>query len=258
MTRLAPALTICLALLAAACGTTREGLDPERMPAEELIRRVRAESEKVRTIAATGTLVFDSPRISGAAEFTLALDRPDSLLMKLEGPFGVDVGLLFMDARRYVAYSSMDNEVMEGPADSAALRAFIPIPLAPRQIMDAFSGRYPVDADARILGYVVDDDRFLLTTMCGHDTCRYWIDPGALAVTSYRRTGPDSRVLIEAELTMMTEVDGIELPRTIVVKSPSRRSMLRIQYADLEVNGDPPEFLYTIPSSARRRGRPLP
>jgi hypothetical protein len=260
MTRPHRALPVVLAFLAAACGTTREGvvLDPARVPAAELIRRVQEESDRIRTVSGTGSMVFDSPQISGSAEFTLALDKPDSLLLKLEGPFGLDVGLLFLDASRFVAYNSMENEVMEGPSDSAALRLFIPVPLAPRQIVDAFSGRYPVDPGGRLLGYGVDGERFLLTAMSGRDTCRYWIDPAALAVTSYRRTAPDGRVMIDAELARLTSVDDIEIPRSIVIRAPARGSMIRVLFADLDVNGDPPDFLYSIPANARRKTRPLP
>jgi hypothetical protein len=247
-------------LALASCGTTREGvvLDPERVPAVQLIERVRLESARVRTLAGSGTLVFDSPRISGTAEFTLALNKPDSLLLKLEGPFGIDVGLLFMDAGGYVAYNSMENEVIRGESDSTALRAFIPVPLSRSQIVDAFSGRYPIDPGAHILQYGIDDDRFLLTALCGSDTCRYWVDPEALAVTSYRRTGPDGRVLLEGELSRMTSIDEIQLPRTIVLRAPSRRSLLRIMFADLDVNGEAPGFSYVVPANARLRTRPLP
>ena len=154
---------LALPLLLAACGTTREGLvlDTGLVPADVLIERVSEESEKVRTLAGSGTLIFDSPRLSGAAEFTLALSKPDSLLVKLEGPFGMDVGLLFLDADGYVAYNTMQNEVMAGGADSSALRALIPVPLAPNQIVAAFVGRPPIDPEARILRYGIDDDRFL-------------------------------------------------------------------------------------------------
>jgi len=254
------ATCLSLPLLVAACGTTREGvaLDPERMPADELIRRVSEESDRVQTLAGSGTLIFDSPHISGTAEFTLALSKPDSLLLKLEGPFGLDVGLLFMDANGYVAYNTMENVVIQGGTDSAALRAFIPVPLSAHQIVAAFSGRYPIEPDMRVVRYGIDDDRFLLTALCGSDTCRYWVDPEALAVTSYRRTGADGRTLLEGELAKMTSVNGIQLPRSIVLRAPSRRSLLRILFTDLDVNGDAPEFTYSIPASARRRTRPLP
>lgn len=250
---------LALPLLVAACGTTREGLvlDPGRVPADELIERVRAESDRVRTIAGSGTLVFDSPRVSGSAEFTLALHKPDSLLVRLEGPFGLDVGMLFMDGEGYVVYNSMDNEVIVGASDSAALRTLIPVPLSAAQIVDAFSGRYPIDPGGRVLRYGIDDDRFLLTTLCGTDTCRYWVDPEALAVTSYRRTGPDGLVLLEGELTTFATIDDIQLPRSIVLRAPARRSTLRILFADLDVNGDSPDFSYTVPATARRRTRPF-
>jgi hypothetical protein len=170
----------------------------------------------------------------------------------------MDVGLLFMDARGYVAYNSMENEVMVGASDSSALRALIPVPLSPSQIVDAFSGRYPIDPDARILQYGIDDDRFLLTALCGTDTCRYWVDPEALAVTSYRRTGRDGRVLLEGELAKLTSVSDVRLPRSILLRAPTRRSTLRILFADLEINGDAPDFSFSVPANARRRTRPLP
>jgi hypothetical protein len=251
---------LSLPFLLAACGTTRDGvmLDATRVSARELIELVRERSGRVRTLSGSGTLIFNSPRMSGAAQFSLALSKPDSLLLRLEGPLGIDVGLLFLHGSGYVAYNSLENEVMAGGTDSSALLALVPVPLSPRQIVDAFSGRTTIDPGAAVIAYGVDGDRFLLTSLEAADTCRYWIDPDALAVTRYRRTGPDGRVVLEGEVSRLTTVNDIEIPRSIILRAPTRRSTLRITFADMDANGDPADFTYTIPADARRSTRPLP
>jgi hypothetical protein len=65
-------------------------------------------------------------------------------------------------------------------------------------------------------------------------------------------------VILEGELTKLTTIDDIQLPRSIILRAPSGRSTLRILFADLDVNGDAPDFSYTIPANARRSTRPHP
>ena len=97
--------------------------------------------------------------MGGSVFFTLALKKPDSLLIRFEGPFGLDVGFLFLSRSQYVMFNRMENQVIYGEPSDAGIRWAIPVDLTVDQILDAFTGsfRFPAGEPSR---YTMDDDSF--------------------------------------------------------------------------------------------------
>jgi len=230
------------------------GVTTRPASAEELVRRVRANASGIRLLEGKGSLWFESPGAAGSAFFTIAMCRPDSLLVRLKGPFGVEVGLLFLSRERFVVYNGMANRVVTGTPTAASMKAVIPIDLTYDQIVDAFAGSFLPDPPAGApVQFGVDNDAFRLVYPCGSDTCSYLIDPETDVVTDYTMTDPGGRVVLEAHTGKISERGGAYLPGTIQIRF--ERQELSIQYSSLELNASEPSFAYSIPSSARRSQR---
>ena len=218
---------------------------------EDLVRRVRANASGVRLLAGKGSLWFESPQAAGSAFFTIAMCRPDSLLVRLKGPFGVEVGLLFLSKDRFLVYNGMDNRVITGTPSAASIKAVLPIDLTYDQIVDAFAGSFLPDPPPGVtVRFEIDNDAFRLVYPCGTDTCSYWIDPETDVVTEYLLTEPGGRVLLEAHTGKAFERGGVHFPRTVQIWL--ERQELSIQYSSLELNESQPSFVYSIPPNARR------
>lgn len=242
------ALVMAFAMWSCSSGVA---LSTSSVSADELLQRVRENASEVRLLTGKGSLWFESPEATGSAFFTIAFRRPDSLLVRLKGPFGMEVGLLFLSRDKFVVYNGVENRVITGVPTSVSMRTVIPVDLTYEQLLDAFAGSFLPDpslgAPAR---YGVDNDLYTLSYACGQDTCSYWIDPETYVVMDYRMTDGSGRTILEAHAGKVFDRGGVFIPSTVQVRF--ERQQLSIQYSTLDLNVSDPSFAYSIPSSARR------
>jgi hypothetical protein len=248
--RVAPAAFLS-ALLLWSCAPRTPGvvLDPAATPAAELRRLVSQKEAKLRSLEGSGAMSFDTPEMSGDAAFTTRLKRPDSLLVLLEGPFGIDIGTLFLSRERYVVYNSLENRVVTGNPSSGSFRSVIPFELTYDQVLSAFAGivLLPGGEPER---YEVRDGRFYLAFPCKASTCEYWIDPDLLMVTRFRTVAADGSVLMEVDCSSPFEEDDAAASRRIRVAFPGEQRRLSIAYSRVTLNEPDLSFDFSIPKNA--------
>ena len=242
----------------ASCAPRTPGvlLDTEQIRPADLLALVEKGGEKLRSMSGKGSLAFESPEFAGSAFFSLSLRKPDSLLLKLEGPFGIYMGIMFMDRQQYLIYNGLENRVFEGNPQGASFRSLIPVDLTHEQLLEAFSGVFPVKGDAEhVRQFSVDEDQFRLDLLCGNEECIYWIDPDNLLVRRYLRRTSSGTTLVDAFSEAITEQDDIYAPRRITVAFPESRRRVSVYYSSLHLNDPDPSFSFSIPSNAERINR---
>jgi hypothetical protein len=239
-----------LTCLLAACspGTADLVLNTDQVPAAEVLRRVSENAAGITAIEGSGSVDFESPEMGGSVFFTLALRKPDSLLIKFEGPFGMDVGFLFLSKSRYLLYNGMENTVISGVPSDAGIRWGIPLDLTVDQILDAFTGSFRLPAQIPPSRYVVDKDRFLLTYTRATGTESFWVDPSTSLITRYEKTGTSSGM--SAETALPEEQGSRHMPRRITLNFTDSGRRLSVYYSSLTINPERLSFRYTIPRSA--------
>ncbi len=246
-------LIVLSAVLLGSCATDRAALslNTSAVPAEELISRVNARAAGLRSMTGRGSIWFEGRGTAGSAFFTVSLRKPDSLLVHLKGPFGVEVGLFFLSHDRYVLYNGMENRMITGVPNAAAIRSVIPVDLTREQLVDAFSGTFAIDpSHTPPLRYAIDDDRFCLSFVTGSDTATYWVDPASQLVTRYELTGSGGRRLMEATVGRVVSDDGVYAARDVQVRMMDEQQ-LSISYSALTLNATELSFAYSIPPGAR-------
>lgn len=253
------ALLFLCALLCSSCSTKRSDvlLSRERPDATDLIARVRAMNNQVQTMTGTGSVSFETPTLGGSVYFHVSLRKPDSLLVRFEGPFGIDAGFLFLTPGQYIMYNSLENQVTQGSPTSANIRSIIPLDLTYEQIVNAFAGAFPPppDTTAPYL-YAIDGSAYLLTYPEGSDTVLYWIDPSSYLVTKYQRRDRAGVVIANAEAGRFLREDEMSAPRLITVAFPRERQQVSIYYSSLLLNPPEVSFAYSIPTGVRTRTGP--
>jgi hypothetical protein len=247
-------LLLVLALFMLSCAPRRSeiGLASHALSPGILLEDVARRNAAVRTIIGRGSISFDSPEAAGSAFFRSSLRRPDSLLVQVRGPFGMEVGTFFLCAGKYVLYNAVENVVRSGDPSSAAIRSLIPLDLSAEDLLNVFSGMFPLPQDtagARIVD--VEGDITHLALVCRSGQCEYWLDTDHLGVTRFRRLDRDGEVLVEMEAEDFKEFEGFALPRQIRLSFPVKTRALSISYTSISPNGDPPSFAFTVPPGAR-------
>jgi hypothetical protein len=251
-------LTVPPALMLLACSpkTAGVGMDARTMSPTALMSLVRAGGDKLVTMTARGSVSFDSPEGSGSAFVQMVMKRPDSLLVRFRGPFGIEGGTLFLSREHFLFYNAFENRVISGVPDVKSIRSVIPFELTPEEILQAFCGRFLISAPAdAVRGYGLEEDLFHLTVLCGADTCEYWVDPEVLLVRRMQRLNRGGEVLFEAKAEDYVTDDGVSVPRRISILFPQAKRQLAVFYDRVTVNPPEVSFAYSVPSSARRETR---
>lgn len=241
------------------CAPREQGvlLDTQRTTAARLTELMHAKDRRVKTIAGRGTLSFETPSISGSAGFLLAMVKPDSMLVKLEGPFGLSVGLMFLSRDRFVMYNSFENTVTTGVPTAGALHTVIPVELSYDEAFSAFCGTIALP-DMPPSTYSVDDGRFLLTYVDGGRRSSYWIDPELLLVRRFTVVDGGGETIIDARTSGSFEADDASIPRRMVLSMPSTSRQLTVAFSSASLNDGVPSFAYAVPENARRNAIPNP
>jgi hypothetical protein len=208
----------------------------------------------VQTLVGNGNLSFDSPEAAGSAFFRLALRRPESLLVKLQGPFGISVGTFFLSRTRFVMYNAMENSVIAGRPDPRAIRSVVPFDLTVDEVFNLFGGSFPLPSDTSGLrDMLYEDGQLHLKFVCGSEICEYWVDLEDLLVTKLCRQNSSGEVLMEAEAGDVREFNGVPLPRHVRVSFPQSSRFLSVYYSSLSVNQEDPSFAFSVPPGAHIR-----
>lgn len=243
---------VLLAIVLASCAPRRPGviLDANALSPTALIALVEQQSGRLFTLTGHGTLSFESPQMAGTASFASSMRRPDSLLVTLEGPFGIDVGTLFLSRDRYVVYNNLENKVITGIPTTGAIRAVIPFDMTYEQIVNAFAGIFTFPPRAREGILTVEEEQFRLSCTDGSTRFDYWIDPAFLLVTRFQQKNLEDDILIDASCSSLMEEDDATAPKRIVMRFPRENRRLSISYSSLLLNAGDPSFAFSIPQSA--------
>lgn len=250
---------VCVLVLLSSCAPRRSEIlfNTHETPPEALVSAVEERRSKIVSLTGSGVLSFDSPELSGTASFESTMKKPDSLLVTLEGPFGIDVGTFFLCREKYVLYNSLENTVTTGTPGGSYIRSIIPFDLTYDQILDTFAGVFTLPVSGKNLqSYTIDEDQFYLSYTCGLDTCKYWVDPRYLLVSHCRIVNRNNEVVMEGKASSFTEQDGVIAARRMLIRFPNDERELSVSYSSLDLNPNETNFRYTVPASARKILRP--
>jgi hypothetical protein len=221
---------ILLLILFTSCAPRRAEveLDTAAVSATRLLGLVREQTGRLQTLSGRGSMTFESPEAGGTASFEVALRKPDSLLAQFEGPFGVDIGSLFLSGERFLVYNSQENVVITGRPGTTPLRNLIPFDISFEELISAFTGSFRLpDVSTPVETYRIDDNRFLVVARCEDRLCYYWIDNEYLQVSACEiRDSGD-------ELLMRASSSGF------------------VEEGEASINPPDPSFVYSIPEDAR-------
>ncbi|HXG00740.1 MAG TPA: DUF4292 domain-containing protein [Bacteroidota bacterium] len=244
----------CLALFTS-CAPKRSAvvLDTDVTSPQLLISLVETNARKLVSLVGSGVITFESPEVAGTAAFVSTLKKPDSLLVTLEGPFGIDVGTFFLSRDTYVVYNSFENTLLTGNPHRTAIRSIIPFEMTSDQILNAFAGIFPIPyAQASPTDYRIADEKFVLTYRCGANVCSYWIDPRYLLVVRYEMRDAAGDLLVQAQVSSLIEQDGVSSARRIRITFPAQQRQVSIAYDSFTLNTPETDFRYSLPANARR------
>ncbi len=220
---------------------------------EEIIERVNSHALECSTLQASGTLAVESPNFSNSASFEVRIHRPDSVLIQVQGPFGIHVGALLLIKDRYTFYNAIRNEVAEGDISKDGIPMLRTEGINPQLIIDALCGArsfaaYHIQPDS----LSSNSENYFLRFRRNNIITEYVVNKKLLTLTGVSEIDSAGTAIQEEEYSYTQRENGSILPQSIRATTPPRNTSLAFVYNTVSINTPLPPFVLDIPSDAER------
>ncbi|MGA3246239.1 MAG: DUF4292 domain-containing protein [Bacteroidota bacterium] len=220
---------------------------------EMVQRTVQVNRERVQSLNGAGTITVETPEIAQSGSFELVLHKPDSLLMKIEGPFGIHVGSALLTRTGFVFYNSLQNQLITGSVNAANLNRIFRVNLTFDELLNLFTGGSFVAGDNNNPdSLVVEDNQFVMSYESSAGIRRYWIDPATLLISKIQHTDASGKLVLEERFERFRDLGDASLPRQIRLTQQQARRVVAVAFSSLAINADVVPLVLDIPTNAER------
>ncbi|MEX0602642.1 MAG: DUF4292 domain-containing protein [Bacteroidota bacterium] len=243
-----------LGMTIAGCSTGTTVRFADRMVTAEMVHEtVGNNALRLSTMVGNGRITVETPEISQSGSFELTLRRPDSVLVKLGGPFGIEVGSALLTRYDFLFYNSFQNQVISGTTNPANLSRILRVALSFDDVLNLFTGGTFLTADRSSPDeFLEEDDSFVLVYRDGSGSRRYRVDPSSLLIQRIQLVDRSGRLVAEQTFTRHRSVNGTMVPYHIRMTLPRERRSVSVSYSDVLLNEGNVRFSLTIPDNAER------
>ncbi|HTY09970.1 MAG TPA: DUF4292 domain-containing protein [Bacteroidota bacterium] len=248
------ALVVWSLIALSGCAPTRElRRTPANESAQQVIDAVNSRRSAITTLEAKGSISVESPSFINSGSFELRLKRPDSVLVDVEGPFGIHVASALFAKGHYKFYNSFKNEVMEGEVDKGHLPEFMNIRIDPKDVVDMFCGtRAFLPEETSPDSFTVADDSYILFFRQKDGATRYTIDDQSLCITGIEHVDSAGDVWSEEHFDYDRRDDGTMVLQSIRLVEDKMQSSISLFYDKLHLNAPVGPLTIQVPDDARR------
>ena len=219
-----------------------------------ILQTVESHRDAVRTLQGSGRVAIETPELAQSAAFQVALVKPDSLLVNVEGPFGLELASALITRTSFIFYNSLRNQVLTGPTDVETLSRILRLRLTFDDAISLFTGGIFLGEDRTAPdSFETDGDSYVLTFRHAGTTRRYWVEPEHLLITRIEQAGTDGKPVAEQRFSDFRTVDGVRLPSRIRVTLQREQRMISIAYSSVALNRAVPAMAISVPDNAERR-----
>jgi hypothetical protein len=254
---LLPFFIITPLLFLSSCSASKDEVrELEKIPVKDIKQRVNENSGAIETLEASGNISFDSPEQSGSGSFIVKIKKPDTVYVKIEGPFGISIANALITRNNFIYYNVQDNKAIMGPSSDINIGAILRIKVSFDELINGFTGGFEfpempgdtLDADSENNMYVIKQDNYGITQ-------KYFIEPSRYTVKRYNSFDERNKSVVEVNYSNYSEESAsnkpVNFPSTIRIKNPSNSQSVYVDYTEKQINKKDITFNLKIPKSAR-------
>jgi hypothetical protein len=246
---------LCLSILALmGCRTTRPlNLGDRSISYSEVQDITRRHHARIHSMLGEGQISVETPEMAQSGSFLLTLQKPDSVLITLQGPFGIKVGSALVTRTGFLFYNSLENKLITGVSSIENLNRILHVQLSFDDLLNLFAGGTFLENDfhAPDESYI-EDDQFVFVFASSKTSRKYWIEPTTLNIQKVQFLDQSGKLALEQTFDNFEDVDGFAMPYAIRVIQPKMRQKFTFLYSEIQVNAEKLHFTFTIPSNAER------
>ena len=236
-----------------ASSSTTKIPDLSTLTPTDIQKRVAVHLNHLESFQGRAKIIIELPGKGYNGSSSVYINLPDSIFVKTEAIFGIDIGALFVDQANFGAYAPRDNVFYYGEVETLRLSDFLQVELETEELYEVFTGLVQVIVDSTSqLSF--DDGKFVITTQAEKGILKYWIDPRKYVVTESQLLGEDDQVLFTKKFERFKKKNNLELPRIIRLTRPKARERITVYYTRQEINKGiaAKQFQMKVPKNARK------
>jgi outer membrane lipoprotein-sorting protein len=246
---------VCLGLLWNGCAPTasRHALSVDDMNIRTLLSTIARHQNTFRSMEADGSVAVETPTFSNSGSFELHIKKPDSLLVKIEGPFGIDIANLMLTQEKFLVYNSLQNKIIRGTTSKQAIESLLNIDIDFSDILNLFGGVVSLDRESNLpMDYSVDNNQYMLAFHSSNEVSRYWIDPDMFSITRIQVQDQQGNPVREVAFSDFRSQNTTWLPYHMKVSDYRGRKSITLIYTDARVNIQNVTFPFAFPENAEQ------
>lgn len=218
----------------------------------EVISAINSNSRKLNSLKGEGVISIDSPEMSNSGSFTLSIVKPDSLYIKLEGPFGVSIAAILLTRDKFTYYNIQDNKVIIAPSTAANIKAVMRLKLSLDDFLEGFTASYSfADTNSQNYSLSPKGDNLLLVQKTADETKFFTIHPMKKYVIQYKVTDRDGKEKMIVEYENYSEENGYFFPNKIKISRTASSEYVFLDYSSKELNKGYLGYKIKYPKSAK-------
>jgi outer membrane biogenesis lipoprotein LolB len=224
-----------------------------RLSVSDLVMQINDKSDKLKSLKGSGSLTIEAPGDANSGSFTLNLLKPDSVSLKINGPFGINAAKIFVSRDTFLFYNAFENMMVTGKTSSKNLGSLLNLKIEFEEIISILS----CFADFHREGLTAKPDTAmeneeLILTFPGTDVVnKYWINPEDKYITKRVTFNEKGKVLREERYQNYKMIGNNWMPRSIQVILHAERQSLSLFYDKQEVNTNGLDFSFNIPDGIK-------
>jgi outer membrane biogenesis lipoprotein LolB len=244
------------AMILYSCTGSKSPVDLDPVSVKEIKTRVNQNSKVIESLEASGNISFDSPENSGSGWLELRIKKPDTVLVKIEGPFGISIANALITRSEFIYYNVQENKVITGPSTDINIGAILRIKVSFDELINGFTGSFSFnDSDNDSLYADVENDNYLIQNIKLEGTEKFYIEPSAYRIHRYNLISKENKSLIEVDYSNYQEeslaTSKVYFPNNIKIKNPEKSQTVYVEYVNKEINKKDLSFKMKIPKSAK-------
>lgn len=237
------------------CTASQNG-EPDKIPVREIKQIVNDRFNKIESLEAEGSIAFDSPEMSNSGYIEVRLRKPDSIFVKIEGPFGIGVATALITRTDFIYYNVHENKVIMGPTTDINIGAILRIKVGFDELINSFSGSfYFPDEGNDSTDAAAEDNSYVLQIKKDYGKKKYLIEPKTYNINNYSVYDNNQKRLLEVSYskfeTESTPSGNINFPNQITISKPDAQQTVWLSYDSKIINKKSLSFKLKYPKSAK-------
>ncbi len=194
-------------------------------------RVYRENFASIRTLRSKAQLSLETPQMSTRFTVQFLYVAPDTIFMQAEGPFGMDVGQIFIGRERFLIYNQYNNQFLAGSLDDPYYSRFLQTDFSFQEIKNVLLGFVHLPENLKLL----DAEHGVFGARVGSEKWRLVVNPGT-GLLEKREVTVDGQLVLQEEFKNYRRIGHTVIPGFVRVLLPQERQRFSVRHTHLRLN----------------------